>query len=154
MVVVLFINGSVSKFDETYVYDYTEDDKVLENQITKDYVVIYSGQRMGRKDYQLCDAIKNSDTFKIYYRKKTNTPFTYLGSTNFSEIIQERQNQVGTSAESNQRLKITLKIPAKNIVKRVVETHHTGIGMFKKPILEENNFEVDECNLFLGFYAR
>ena len=79
----------IGTFDNNF-YDYSGEDRILKNIINGDYEVFYSGQNQGRLDYQLVDSINSSSTFRVYYRRKSNKPFIFLGSTNYSSIVNER----------------------------------------------------------------
>jgi len=64
-------------------YDYSGEDRILKNIISGDYEVFYSGQNQGNLDYQLVNAVNSSSIFRVYYRKKSNSYFKFLGSTNY-----------------------------------------------------------------------
>ena len=40
--------------------------EILKNIFTGDYEVYYSGQRKGRMDYKLLNAVNNDDIFYVY----------------------------------------------------------------------------------------
>jgi len=133
-------------------YDYTGEDRILHNIITNDYEVFYSGQNQGNADIKLIETIEEQSTFRIYYRKQPNTPFTYLGSTNISSIIHERTIPNGIDSNPTERLQIRLVILAENIVNEQINTEFVGIGKYKKSILQHSNFTINNKNLSTGFY--
>jgi hypothetical protein len=102
-------------------------------------------------DYQLVDAVNSSSTFRVYYRKKSNTQFMFLGSTNYSSIVKERVVDKGINALPNERLQIRLVIPVINIEDIPVHNQFEGIGCYKKSVLQHSNFPTD-LNINLGFY--
>jgi hypothetical protein len=120
-------------------YDYSED-RILRNIISGDYEVFYSGQNQGRLDYELVDSVNSSSTFRVYYRRKSNLPFKFLGSTNYSSIIKERSVAKGTNSLPNQRLQIRLVIPIANISNTLINTNFGGSGCYKKAILQHSGF--------------
>jgi hypothetical protein len=132
-------------------YDYSGEDRILKNILSGEYEVFYSGQNQGRMDYQLVDAVNSSSTFRVYYRKKSNTQFMFLGSTNYSSIVKERVVDKGINALPNERLQIRLVIPVINIEDIPVHNQFEGIGCYKKSVLQHSNFPTD-LNINLGFY--
>ena len=56
-------------------YDYTEGDRILQNIISGEYEIIYSGQNQGMEDYKLINSVEEQSPFRIYYRTYINTPF-------------------------------------------------------------------------------
>jgi hypothetical protein len=132
-------------------YDYSGEDRILKNILSGEYEVFYSGQNQGRMDYQLVDAVNSSSTFRVYYRKKSNTQFMFLGSTNYSSIVKERVVDKGINALPNERLQIRLVIPVINIEDIPVHNQFEGIWCYKKSVLQHSNFPTD-LNINLGFY--
>ncbi len=134
-------------------YNYTGEDRILKNIISGDYEVFYSGQNQGYLDYQLTDAVNLRTIFRVYYRKKSNTPFIFLGSTNNSSIIKERTINKGINAIPNERLQIRLIIPIINLSNIQIVTPFEGIGKYKKAVLQHSNFNINGVNINLGFYS-
>jgi hypothetical protein len=134
-------------------YDYSGEDRILKNIISGDYEVFYSGQNQGRLDYQLEDAVKSSSTFRVYYRRKSNSSFMFLGSTNYSSIVKERTIVKGINSLPNERLQIRLVIPLANVRETKIDTEFEGVGKFKKAILQHSGFDID-VNINLGFYTK
>ena len=134
-------------------YDYSGEDRILKNIISGDYEVLYSGQNQGRLDYQLVDAVNSSSTFRVYYRRKSNSPFIFLGSTNCSSTIKERTIAKGINSLPDERLQIRLVIPVANISEIKIDTIYEGIGKYKKAVLNHSDFNVD-VNINLGFYTK
>jgi hypothetical protein len=153
MVVIITITAEEIRSIDNYVYDYSGEDRILTNILTDEYEVFYSGQNQGIKDYQLIDAVNSSSLFRIYYRNKKNSPFRFLGSTNYSSIIKERASRKGINALPNERLQIRLVIPLNNIENVQIETHFNGRGCYKKSVLQHSNFPIN-LNVNLGFYTR
>lgn len=94
--------------DINVLNDYSNQDRILKNIITGNYEVFYSGQNQGRLDYQLIDAVNSLSTFRVYYRSKNNSPFIFLGNTNYSSIVNERVIAKGINTLPNERLQIKL----------------------------------------------
>ena len=136
------------------LYDYSGEDRILKNILSCEYEVFYSGQNQGRLDYQLVDAVNSSSIFRVYYRRKSNSPFIYLGKTNYSSIIKERITAKGKNASPNERLQIRLVIPVVNISDVEIETHFEGSGKYKKAVLQHSNFPTTNQNTNLGFYTK
>ena len=134
-------------------YDYSGEDRILKNIISGDYEVLYSGQNQGRLDYQLEDTVNTSSTFRVYYRRKSNSPFIFLGSTNYSSIVKERTIAKGINSLPNERLQIRLVIPLANISEIKIDTEFEGVGKYKKAILQHSDFDID-VNINLGFYTK
>jgi len=134
-------------------YDYSGEDRILKNIISGDYEVFYSGQNQGRLDYQLLNAVNSSSNFRVYYRKKSNSHFTFLGSTNCSSIVKERTIVKGINSLPNERLQIRLVIPVANVRETQIYTDFEGVGKFKKAILQHSGFDID-VNINLGFYTK
>jgi len=136
----------------TNFYDYSGEDRILKNIISGDYEVLYSGQNQGRMDYQLIDAVNSDSVFRIYYRKKNNSPFTFIGETHYSTIIKERVVGKGINALPTQRLQIRFVIHAINIKNILIDTEFEGVGCYKKAVLQHSHFPTD-LNVNLGFYT-
>jgi len=132
-------------------YDYSGEDRILKNIISGDYEVFYSGQNQGHLDYQLEDTVNTSSTFRVYYRRKSNSPFIFLGSTNYSSIVKERTIAKAINSLPNERLQIRLVIPLANISETQIDTEFEGVGKYKKAILQHSGFDID-VNIHLGFY--
>ena len=132
-------------------YDYTEGDRILQNIISGEYEIIYSGQNQGMEDYKLINSVEEQSPFRIYYRTYINTPFIYLGSTTISTIIHRRLVSTGINSIPNQRLQIKLIILPNNIINQEIETLFIGSGKFKKAILQHSNFNINQ-NTNIGFY--
>ena len=139
--------------DINVLNDYSNQDKILKNIITGNYEVFYSGQNQGRLDYQLIDAVNSLSTFRVYYRSKNNSPFIFLGNTNYSSIVNERVIAKGINTLPNERLQIKLIIPEANIINIVVLPDSEGIGCYKRAILDHSGFS-SNVNINLGFYTR
>ena len=90
------------------VYDYTDTDRILKNINKNIYEVFYSGQNQGKNDKELLDTIEHNEIIYFYYRKKTSTPFIYLGETKIYDIIQHRKTKLGCAAKNEDRLQIHL----------------------------------------------
>jgi hypothetical protein len=133
-------------------YDYSGEDRILKNIISGGYEVFYSGQNQGRLDYQLVNAVNISSNFRVYYRRKSNEPFIFLGNTNYSSIVKERTIAKGIDAPPNQRLQIRLVIPDANIIHTQVATSFVGSGCYKRAVLEHSGFDF-KVNTNLGFYT-
>jgi hypothetical protein len=133
------------------LYYYSGEDRILKNILNDDYEVFYSGQNQGRLDYQIIDAVNNSSTFRVYYRKKDNSPFIFLGSTNYSSIIKERTIAKGINSQPNERLQIRLVIPIANISNTEINNDFKGVGKYKKAVLQHSGFDIIG-NIQIGFY--
>jgi len=159
MPIIITLTGEETCVDgkEGTIYDYQ--DKILKNIFTNAFEVFYSGQNKGRMDKELIKAIKNNEVFKIYSRPKINTPFNYLGNTNISSIIQNRQKPVNKPTNKNERLQIHLII--NNPVNISIPINaFTGSGKFKKDVLvhtglrnrDNESIIQHNRNTNLGFY--
>ena len=137
--------------DENPFNTYTGEDRILKNIFNGDYEVFYSGQNQGRLDDLLTDSVNTVETFRIYYRKKINTPFTFLAATNVSSIIQERTVPKGNNSLPEQRLQIRLVISVSSVMNTLINSDFTGSGKYKKAILQHSNFNMS-ANTNLGFY--
>ena len=132
-----------------HVYDYS--DRILRNIMTGDYEIFYSGQNKGVMDYQLTDSVDDHSVFRVYYRRDSNRPFIYLGSTTNSSIIHERIIQKGLPATHHERLQIRLLIHKNDVINRIIDTTFEGSGKYKKAILQHSDFNIRQ-NLIIGFY--
>jgi hypothetical protein len=143
------------------IYNYTENDRILKNISKNEYEVFYSGQNYGRLDDQLVTAVENQELFQVFYRGKKNTPYTYLGYTYNSNIIQYRTLPLNVHTNAEQRLQIHLIINDNDIENITVPIHTiSGSGKYKKDILihtglrDANNNSIIEHNknTSIGFY--
>tara|TARA_B100001057_G_scaffold492622_1_gene585362 strand:- start:1161 stop:1625 length:465 start_codon:yes stop_codon:yes gene_type:complete len=150
--IITITSEEIGIFDNNF-YDYSGEDRILKNIISGDYEVLYSGQNQGRLDYQLEDNVNASSMFRVYYRRKRNSPFIFLGSTNCSSIVKERTIAKGINSLPNERLQIRLVIPLANISKTKIYTEFEGIGKYKKAILQHSDFDIN-ANINLGFYTK
>jgi len=154
MVAIITITAEEIRYiNKNFVYDYSGEDRILKNILIDEYEVFYSGQNQGIKDYRLIDAVNSSSLFRIYYRNKKNSPFKFLGSTNYSSIIKERSAMKGINALPNERLQIKLVIPLNNIENIQIEKQFNGRGCYKKSVLQHSNFPIN-LDINLGFYTR
>ena len=153
MITIITITAEKIGTMNSQFYDYSGEDRILKNIVSGDYEVFYSGQNQGRLDYQLEKAVHTSSTFRVYYRKKSNSPFVFLGSTTFSSIVKERSIAKRMNSLPNERLQIRLVIPLDNIKKTKIDTKFKGTGKYKKAILQHSNFDID-MNIQLGFYTK
>jgi len=133
-------------------YDYSGKDRILKNIFNGDHEVFYSGQNQGRMDYQLIHAVNSFHTFRIYYRRKSSTPFIFLGTTNYSSIVKERLTPTGENSIPDERLQIKLVIPEDSICGMEIDTPFEGAGKYKKAILQHSGFHMN-VNINLGFYS-
>ena len=140
-------------------YDYHKYDRILKNINKKEYEVFYSGQNQGKLDYQLIKAIQNNELFKVYYRAKDSMPYTYLGFTYSSNIIQYRELPINVNTNTEQRLQIHLII--KNIENISIPINNfSGPGKYKKDVLIHAGLRDVNYNLItehnkstnIGFY--
>lgn len=153
MITIITITAEEIGTIDNNFYDYSGEDRILKNIITGEYEVFYSGQNQGLKDYQLVDSVNLLSTFRVYYRRKSNSPFTFLGSTNYSTIIRERTVAIKKNSLPDERLQIRLVIPSANICDTQIDTNFNGCGCYKKAILQHSDFDID-VNLNLGFYTK
>ena len=154
IMIIAITGGAVGTIDGNF-YDYSGQDRILRNIFNDDHEVFYSGQNQGRMDHQLLDAVNSGSTFRVYYRIKSNSPFTFLGSTTSSSIVQERIIGKGINALPTERLQIRLVIPRVNIENIQIPNNDLfeGVGCYKKSVLQHSNFPTN-LNVNLGFYAR
>ena len=75
MTIIITITAKEIGILDNNFYDYSGEDRIFRNVLNDDYEVFYSGQNQGRLDYQIIDAVNNSVIFRVYYRKKSNSPF-------------------------------------------------------------------------------
>ena len=151
--------ATIYSADDIKIYNYSEYDRILKNVCKPEYEVFYSGQNKGRLDYQLINAIQNNELFKVYYRPKISMPYTYLGDTDISNIIQYRTPPINVDTTTEQRLQIHLII--KNIENIPVPVNNiSGSGRYKKDILihaglrdvNDNSIIQHNKNTNIGFY--
>ena len=152
MTTIIAITTEIGTIDNNF-YDYSGEDRILKNIISGDYEVFYSGQNQGILDYKLVDSVNSSSTFRVYYRRKSNSPFMFLGRTNYSSIVKERTIAKGVNSLPNERLQIRLVIPLINISEEVIDTEFEGVGKYKKAILQHSGFNIHD-NINLGFYKK
>ena len=159
MPVIITITNEPVTFSYEKVYTYSEYDRIMKNVCTNEYEVFYSGQNKGRIDYQLISAIKNGELFKVYYRPTKNIPYTYLGFTYTSTIIQYRTLPKNIDTNTDQRLQIHLII--NNIENKLVPINNIlGSGKYKKDVLfhaglrdiNDNSIIRHNKNTNIGFY--
>lgn len=158
MPIIITITNEPTTIDSSdKVYNYS--DRILKNVCKNEYEVFYSGQNKGREDYQLINAIENDELFKVYYRPKKSMPYTYLGSTDNSDIIQYRTLPINVDTNTDQRLQIHLII--KNIEHISVPINNIyGSGKYKKDVLihaglrdvNGNSIIEHNKNTNIGFY--
>lgn len=149
----IHINGDPSILNESGKTYHYEENRILENKLTGDYEVIYSGQNQGKLDFQLIEGINYGDDFTIFYRKKNNTPFRLLGTTTISKIIQHRTIGLNINSDSSERLQCHFLIPKNNIVNiPIPKTDFRGSGRYKKDALSYIDFNTDNINVCVGFY--
>ena len=160
MPVIITITNDLITFDGSSIfYNYSDYDRILKNVLNNEFEVFYSGQNKGKIDHQLISAVQNKELFKIYYRKKKNISYTYLGSTNISSIIQYRKLPINFNTSFDQRLQIHL-IVKDEINSQVLPINLSGSGKFKKDVLYhaglrdiENNVIIPHNNnTNIGFY--
>jgi hypothetical protein len=133
-------------------YDYSGQDRILKNLNKNEYEIFYCGQNQGGLDHQLISSIANGDTFRIYYRSKTNIPYTFLGETDISSVIQYRTVPLLENSVPTSRLQIHLVIRNEHVVNQIVpNTLYDGVGKYKKTVLNHSNFPINK-NTNLGFY--
>ena len=88
----------------------------------------------------------------VFYRKKINMPFTYLGSTQTSDVVQYRNAPINANSDPNDRLQIHLVIPGANVLNKKIESDFfEGSGKYKRAILEYMIFPLTH-NINVGFY--
>lgn len=153
MATIITITTQEIGYIDNNFYDYSGEDRILKNAINGDYEVFYSGQNQGRLDYQLENTVNTSSTFRVYYRRKSNSPFIFLGSTNYSSIVKERTIAKGINSLPNERLQLRLVIPFTNVTNTQIDTNFEGIGKYKKAILQHSGFNI-RVNINLGFYTK
>jgi len=153
MTTIISITAQEKLHVGTRDYEYSGEDRILQNIISGDYEVLYSGQNQGRQDEQLLDAVMHNHTFRVYYRRKVASPFIFLGSTNYSSIVRERTISKRVNSLPNERLQIRLVIPRTNIIETEIGTTWTGSGKYKKAILEHSGFNTN-LSAQIGFYTK
>ena len=151
---VYHINNTSNK-----VYNYDKYNRITKNIFKNEYEVFYSGQNRGKSDYELTNAIENNQFFKVYYRPKKDMPFTYLGFTRNSSIVQKRTLPENVDTNPEQRLQIHLIINnIENISVPIINIF--GSGRYKKDVLihaglrDVNNDKIIQHskNNNIGFY--
>lgn len=155
MTTIITITADEIRSIGAITYDYSGNDRILKNILTGEYEVFYSGQNQGRMDYQLTDAVNTFSTFRIYYRRKSSAPFTFLGTTTRSSIVKERITPTGTNSNPDERLQIRLVVPPDNIYGIEIASPFEGAGKYKKAILHHSDFPVEgKINFVIGFYSK
>ena len=158
-IILTITNEPITVDSSEKVYNYSEYDRILKNVCKSEYEVFYSGQNKGIIDYQLINAIENHELFKVYYRSKKNIPYTYLGFTYSSNIIQYRTLPKNVDTNTDQRLQIHLII--NNIENIPVPLNNiSGSGKYKKDVLihaglrdvSDNSIIQHNKNINIGFY--
>ena len=156
--VILTVTG-----DGTLVHgvSYPYSDRVLRdvNNVLR-HEVFYGGQKQGRRDEELINSVNNHDYFYIYYRRKKNIRFIYLGRTNISNIIRHRQIDIGHDALPEQALQIHLVVN-NPINTPVPDNGFGGSGKFKRDVLVHSGLrDIDDNiliehnkNVNIGFYS-
>lgn len=160
MPVVITITNEPAPLSSDNIYNYSEYDRILKNVCKNEYEVFYSGQNKGRLDYQLINAIQNDELFKVYYRPKKNMPYTYLGFTYSSNIIQYRTLPINVDTNTEQRLQIHLIINTISVPISVPINNISGSGKYKKDVLihaglrdvNDNSIIQHNKNTNIGFY--
>jgi len=150
--IITITSEEIGNIDNNF-NDYSGEDRILKNIISGDHEVFYSGQNQGRLDYQLVDAVNSSSTFRVYYRRKRNSSFMFLGSTKYSSIVKERTIDTEINSLPTERLQIRLVIPLANVRETQIDTEFEGVGKYKKSILQHSGFDID-VNINLGFYTK
>ncbi len=155
---IITITAEPMTFDGTYTYHYQ--DRILKNVFTGDYEIIYSGQNQGRRDAVLLNGVATGALFKIYYRKTSIMPFTYLGSTTRVTVLQARRVDLNTDASYEDRLLLHCFLPADQVCNAPIESDPVRETSFrhKKAILAHNEIDwttnPSATQFFLmGFYA-
>ena len=148
MTTIITITAEQTGINDNNFYE----DRILKNILSDEYEVFYSGQNQGRQDYQLINAVNVSSIFRVYYRKKRNSEFMFLGSTTNSEILNERSVGTGINSSPNERLQLRLVVPSMNVENVQIDTKFEGRGCYKKSVLEHSNFPND-LNTQIGFYT-
>ena len=151
METIITFTGSKRKINNRH-YDYSCEDRMV-NTPNGDLELYYSGQNQGRLDHQLVESVNASSTFIIYGRENGNSPFTFLGETNDSIIVNERTIPKGINAQPNERLQIKLVIPFADIRETKVISKFEGFGKYKKAVLKHSGFDT-VTDVVRGFYVK
>lgn len=149
MTVIITITCEPTSSVDNHRYDYSRQDEIIiRTGVIEAY---YSGQNQGKADHQLLESVEASEPFHVYYRVKSNTPFTYSGVTTRARVVQYRTVPTKQNSDPNERLQIHLVIT--NPVNETLpdDGRHTGPGKYKKAIFEHRNLPLD-LNINLGFY--
>ncbi len=132
-------------------YDYK--DSLKETTETNEMNVLYHGQKFGRYDSIILDAIKNHELCKVYLRLVPNTGFTYLGASAQYEIIQERKVENNVKANDDEILIVKIKIP--NALKHKLDLPPTNIyGKYKKQVMKHMGILHQKNNVCVGIYRK
>ncbi len=155
MTVIITITASPTTSLGNNHYDYTSSDKIMKDKFNEYHIIHYSGQNKGLQDYKLLNAIKEKETFHIYYRSVQNKGYTYLGFTNDVVIKQNRQKHIGESTTPEERLMIGLHVHKSNIVDKELDpTSYSGPGKHKYAVRDHAKLpESYRMNFNLGFYC-
>lgn len=154
MPVIITITNKPTTIDGSgKVYNYSEYDRILKNVCKTEYEVFYSGQNQGRMDDELINAIQNDELFKVYYRPKTSIPYTYLGFTYNSNIIQYRTLPKNVDTNTEQRLQIHLLINNIENISVPDNNNFRGSGRYKKDVFIHAGLDINhKPNTNIGFY--
>lgn len=132
MAVIFVSNVNVTFEGEKYF----SKDKISINEHGDLYVTI-RGQRQGRMDYLIDDAIKNGKCVYIFSRYKTTDNFIYRGVGEFTHKY-DRTVSVGINANKIEELsEYNFFIKNKNIINCVIPRNklYNGSGCLKKACL-------------------
>ena len=77
MTTIIAITAEEIGIIDNNFYDYSGGDRIVQNIISGDDEVLYSGQNQGRLDYQLEDSVNALSMFRVYYRRKRNSPLYF-----------------------------------------------------------------------------
>jgi len=83
---LLFITPGNQEYVGGKTYNYGDD--IYKNVITKEHLVLWSGQKKGRQDF----LVTHRDNIHIWFRGKSNSRFSYLGNVKTKLILNPRDN--------------------------------------------------------------
>lgn len=83
---LLFITNGVQEYNGGEIYNYN--DGIYKNILTKEYLVIWNGQKKGRQD----KLVTERDNIHIWYRKTNKSRFKYLGKVENKLILNHRDD--------------------------------------------------------------
>ena len=83
---LLFITNGVQEYNGGEIYNYN--DGIYKNILTKDYLVIWNGQKKGRQD----KLVLERDNIHIWYRKTSKSRFKYLGKVENKIVLNHRDD--------------------------------------------------------------